>query len=435
MKDFLPYAKQLEGFLLRGNEYKTSQILRQDIAAALDGQPRQEIRRRIPLKLLRETGTFFTSKSLACKLLNATSTPLTQSSVVADPACGVGDLLLAHSRQLPVKNSLRETLSHWNQRLVGRDIHPELARVARLRIALESIRRGVKNHDVLPSELCSLLSNIRAGDGLRSPRLFSFGTHVLLNPPFSSREASDSCSWASGGVSMAAVFIDHCLSHAKDGCAVTAILPDVLRSGVRYEKWRKRIESMAQVKKVRAVGQFDRWTDVDVFLLDTIVKQEGKTGPHVSWKGVSTHVGKTIGEVFSVSVGPVVPFRHPKQGPLRPYIRSGELPAWKVIASAPRNRRFAGATVQPPFVAVRRTSRPGDQFRAIGTIIRGEGNVAVENHLLVLQPKDKTLQRCKDLLSCLRDSRTTQWLDKRIRCRHLTVGALSDIPWWGDEHE
>jgi hypothetical protein len=30
----------------------------------------------------------------------------------------------------------------------------------------------------------------------------------------------------------------------------------------------------------------------------------------------------------------------------------------------------------------------------------------------------------------LKDPRTTTWLNERIRCRHLTVGAVRDLPWW-----
>jgi hypothetical protein len=93
-------------------------------------------------------------------------------------------------------------------------------------------------------------------------------------------------------------------------------------------------------------------------------------------------------------------------------------------------RRFAGTTYQPPFVVVRRTSRRGDRHRAIGTIIAGHGPVAVENHLLILQPRDGSVRSCRRLLRVLRSPRTDEWFDQRLRCRHLTVAAMLELPWW-----
>jgi hypothetical protein len=34
-------------------------------------------------------------------------------------------------------------------------------------------------------------------------------------------------------------------------------------------------------------------------------------------------------------------------------------------------------------------------------------------------------------LAVLKDMKANQFLDRRIRCRHLTVSALSDLPWGG----
>ena len=82
-------------------------------------------------------------------------------------------------------------------------------------------------------------------------------------------------------------------------------------------------------------------------------------------------------------------------------------------------------------MVVRRTSRPGDKYRAVGTVIRGHGLVAVENHLLVLRPKDRTVASCDRLLAVLKDAAANEFLDRRIRCRHLTVSALRDLPWGG----
>jgi hypothetical protein len=39
------------------------------------------------------------------------------------------------------------------------------------------------------------------------------------------------------------------------------------------------------------------------------------------------------------------------------------------------------------------------------------------------------LRDCEKLVQVLRRESTTEWLNERIRCRHLTVSAVADIPW------
>lgn len=70
-------------------------------------------------------------------------------------------------------------------------------------------------------------------------------------------------------------------------------------------------------------------------------------------------------------------------------------------------------------------------MRASAVLIRSDEPVAVENHLIVLTPRDGTIKTCKTLLEILACETTTEWLDKRIRCRHLTVGVLKELPWRG----
>ena len=130
-----------------------------------------------------------------------------------------------------------------------------------------------------------------------------------------------------------------------------------------------------------------------------------------------------------------MPHRHKHFGPWRAYILARVLPPGGTFdVSLAQHRRFEGRTFTPPFVAVRRTSAPGDQSRAVATIVTGEQKVAVENHLLVLEPRDRSLESCKRVLKVLTNIRTKEWLDQRIRCRHLTVGSLRDLPWWEPEN-
>ena len=95
--------------------------------------------------------------------------------------------------------------------------------------------------------------------------------------------------------------------------------------------------------------------------------------------------------------------------------------------------RFKGTTYKPPFVAIRRTSKADYQFRCIGTVVTGSELIAVENHLLIATPHDKTVSTCQKLLRVLQQESTSRWMNERIRCRHLTVGVVNDLPWPEDE--
>jgi hypothetical protein len=79
-------------------------------------------------------------------------------------------------------------------------------------------------------------------------------------------------------------------------------------------------------------------------------------------------------------------------------------------------------------VVIRRTSRPGDAYRATATVIGGESPIAVENHLLVCEPKDRKLATCKKLMLQLKTDAVNKYLNGRIRCRHLTVQAIEELP-------
>jgi hypothetical protein len=88
---------------------------------------------------------------------------------------------------------------------------------------------------------------------------------------------------------------------------------------------------------------------------------------------------------------------------------------------------------QPPFVAIRRTSSPSDTFRAAGTLVIGKQMIAAENHLIIARPKSGSIDDCRKLLRMLRNPDTNNFLNQRIRCRHLTVSAVREIPWVGGD--
>ena len=74
------------------------------------------------------------------------------------------------------------------------------------------------------------------------------------------------CNWSKGKINSAAIFLETCIKYSTTGTRIVAILPDVLRSGSRYDKWREIVSQNNEID-IKIVGRFDSKTDVDVFLL------------------------------------------------------------------------------------------------------------------------------------------------------------------------
>jgi hypothetical protein len=398
------------------------------IAAALDGQPGRELRRLVPLMMRRADGAFFTGSALAKRVVSKYLRSASPDATVCDPACGAGDLLIAAAARLPVLPDLRDTLELWSRSLRGFDIHEEFVEAARLRLVLAAVARGARARKSTPKQLAALLSHIRVADGTRVD--FRDVNVVLMNPPYGTKPAPSTCAWASGSVSDAAVFTHELLERTPFSTKVVAILPDVLRTGSRYAKWRHEIEQRLIVDGINVVGIFDNWADVDVFVLHGRKRKAILAdAPSAQWWAPAA-AGARLSDLYDVHVGAVVPHRDPKVGPWRKYVHARTISnVDKFDIAAGPSRRFDRRTFRPPFVVVRRTSRPDDQIRAVGTIVIGDEDVAVENHLLVVSPRLGTIGECETLLDVLKRESTTQWLNERIRCRHLTVGAVAAIPW------
>jgi len=403
-----------------------------DLDAALDGQPSAELRRQVPIDVLRKTGAFFTGSALAKLAITAAGLRLTADVRVLDPACGAGDLLVAFVGHLPCSSDLKSTLRNWGRRVLALDLQADFVRATKLRLTLAAIRRqSPASRTRLPS-LDELFPGIGLGSSLIEEDIYKQATHILINPPFTPVDAPEACAWGSGKVNSAAVFMDACISRSEPDTQIIAILPDVLRSGSRYAKWRHLFEDRVVLNKIQIIGQFDRHTDVDVFVVVGQIRKKPTSVPRFDWVPPEQSGGVRVSDKFEVSVGAVVSYRDPHEGAWFPFIQARDLPSWEVVSAFCHHRRFNGKTFRPPFVVVRRTSRPGDKNRAVGTVIRGCGRIAVENHLLVLQPRDRTVASCNRLLAVLKDKEANEFLDLRIRCRHLTVSALSDLP-WGDQ--
>lgn len=419
---YLSRLRELNDTILRNGGLPFPHV--EEASGHLDGLASRELRATVDLNDLRRLGAFFTGETLANQAANLCDLSQ-ESEAIYDPACGCGDLLLAMARRMPLRDGLEETLRGWGKNLSGSDCVPEFVDITRQRLILLAAQRGARidQDAVCLSTLEALLPDIGVANG-PSRTLLSAADYVLLNPPFGQVAAPKETPWARGLVTDAALWTAAVMEGAKTGATIVAVLPDVLRSGSRYRKWRAAISQSLRIEEVRIVGQFDALTDVDVFLLHARKSQQ--KAPR-SWPALEPG-NRTLETLCSISVGPVVDKRDPKAGPLVPYITTRDLPqAGEYKAS--RSRRFEGRLFQPPFVVVRRTSRPSEgRTRLTPVLIRGARPVAVENHLIVVQPKKRSLAEANRLIEILRQPSTTDWLNQRIRTRHLTVSSLRDIP-------
>lgn len=400
-----------------------------DLAHAhLDERAGRELRSAVALEDLRRIGAFFTGEALARQLLARAQAPSNWCHVV-DPACGCGDLLLAAARRLEVTDSLRETLERWGTVLHGVDREPEFVETARHRLTLLALVRGARPARGERLDPSSLLPGLTVADGRRSTCL-KRADLVLLNPPYGQVPAPEETRWGTGRVTEAALWIDGALESMPDGARLLAIVPDVLRSGSRYSRWREEVRARSQSIDLHTIGQFDALTDVDVFLFDAVSGEISQRTHHsADPQNTTRRVAATLGDVCRVMVGAVVDRRDPHVGPKVPYLTTAELPQEGEFAPT-RTRRFGKRRFVAPFVVVRRTSRPTlDAARLRPVVVHSPEAVAVENHLLVLQPSETSgVEACRRLASALQRPAVTAWLNERIRLRHMTVGAMREIP-------
>lgn len=384
----------------------------------------QVLRGCLNIEEMREDGSFFTGQELATILVSNFSSAISSNSVVMDPTCGAGNLLIECSRQLGVEESLTETLKVWGRCLRGYDIHRTFIEAAKLRLIFEALSRGVRRDCTLDQGL-RLLPHIKVGDVLKlSSRDFRHVTHIALNPPFCNWDSPQKTFWKKGKVNAAGVVFEHVIRLLPDNCRISAILPEVLRAGSRYENWREFVASTF-VGESQIYGRFSRKADVDVFLLRGV--KDSRTKNTVAWRNEKNYE-LTVSDYFDVCVGSLVAYRDPEAGSLYPFIHPKTSPAWASIKQFTEYRRYSGKVFMPPLVVIRRTSTPSDKYRAIGTLIQGKEPVAVENHMIILQPKDSRVSSCRRLLKNLKLSETNDFLNERIRLRHLTVGIVREIP-------
>ncbi|CAM4142931.1 hypothetical protein DEMA109039_08745 [Deinococcus marmoris] len=410
------------------------------VSNALNGQLSKTLRDVVPISTLHAYGAFFTSDSMADKLIEDLTDEQIMQSRVFDASCGGGNLLLAYARRLPVQRTLNATVLAWGEQIYGFDIQPSFIRSTRARLVLLAAYRGsdlygddffADSREVMEQPF----PHLRVCDALNVD--WPHAEITLLNPPYNRVQSLPGCTWATGKVSQAANFIVKALEKSRPGDLVHAILPDVLRAGSNYRSWREEISQSARIAHINILGQFDADTGVDVFRC--IFEQSAEILERRSFwpsnvNDIHLDMQTKLGDFFDISVGRVVPHRDKEVGKEYPYLHAKVLEPWAVIRADKEFRRFTGTTSQPPFVIIRRSSRSSDSYRAVGTVVRRAGSenttIAVENHLLIVRPKSGLLRDCKELLKRLKMQQTNDWLNERIRCRHLTVGSVRDLPWW-----
>ena len=403
-------------------EFQT-QVWKKRSEPLLNGEPYKFFRDSVALSARREKGTFFTGENYASRTAEALRSQLNNRSTVMDPTCGMGDLLIAYASGLSIQQNLHETLMSWGELLFGSDSNSSLVRMTKVRLTLFARYRG-RFTDAI-DDASQYFPNIIHSRMEDAEFLVSRANGFLFNPPFGMKPSPKECEWGSGSTNSAAIFLSKLISLKSADSPIAAILPDVLRAGSRYAKFRQQIIEQGYSGSHIPLGRFDSWTDVDVFLSLISRSERGEL-----W---TTAVAKAsdfkIGDFFDVSVGAVVPHRHQKSGPWRKYICAKTTPRWSSSFEPNASRRFKGTTVEPPFVVIRRTSSPSDKIRAVGSIVVGSTAVAVENHLVVLKPCDGSLNTCVRALEVLRAESTNSFLNDAIRCRHLTTRVVNEIPW------
>ena len=172
MRRFEEYVQHLQNLVALPND-----VALDELDQALDGQPAAALRRLVPLEILRANGAFFSGETLARRLVEPLVDSIDDRSVILDPACGAGDLLLAVAQHLPILGTLAHTLDYWGGRLAGRDIHPEFVAATITRLALTAKRRGaLAGHNA--ETAASRLLDVRVGTAL-TMRTFLLVRHTL----------------------------------------------------------------------------------------------------------------------------------------------------------------------------------------------------------------------------------------------------------------
>lgn len=369
---------------------------------------------------LRSLGVFFTGRRLGWRLIRRAGTfDITRR--VYDPAAGAGDLLLTYADMMPVSSSLDETIKYWSSKIYATDVEISFIKLLKLRLFLLAALKvygEVRIKDVDWYCADHMFEHVCIGDF----RDFNFEVDlVLVNPPFNIVVPDTKYYWASGRVSNAAVFLFE-LQKRYCNAIIAAILPDVMRSGSRYAKLRKELSQFAMDKDL-PIGRFDKFADVDVFFA---VNYPSSSNAQIEQRVVAA---KCLGDYYTVKVGSVVPHRDVLDGKECYYLTARNVASGKEIRRFKERIFSLRNPVRGPFIVIKRTSSPSDKVRCAASLILSKSLFHIENHLLLLLPNHNvSLQQSRALLRYLNGFEVSRFLNRAIRCRHLTVEVVKKIP-------
>lgn len=426
--DFVDYLTRISNSVSQGQISLSCN--KREIESLINGTNAKAISKFLDSTFRKKQGIFFTSEHLAEKVAKRLKNELQQGKSICDPACGAGDLFLACIKYMPQKETIAKTLSYWSSNIFGQDLASDFVRSAQARLVLSSIyRSSFEKKRILVTNKKSFFQNITINDFFNDSSIIQKADCIVTNPPYGNVDLTGKVSWANGKGQLSALFLDQIIHASKDGQRVVAILPDVLRSGSRYRKWRTFINSNATNLNTETYGKFNNEADVDVFILDFIVSKNcfSKKLTTFDTQGSTKDITPKMSDFFNISVGPVVPHRDEQIGSISPYLDTSTAKLW--IEVTPKNKKKYKCTLKkPPFIALRRTSSPRDKPRLKVSIIKGTESVAVENHLIVMAPKDGKLKTCRKFLRIAKGVEANDWINQKIRCRHLTVSAIREMP-------
>ncbi|MBP9225666.1 MAG: hypothetical protein KBF76_17475, partial [Verrucomicrobiales bacterium] len=303
----------------------------------------------------------------------------------------------------------------------GYDIHPEFVSIAKKRLVLLAAQRTQQSAKGLDTSI--FFHDIKSRDFLQDTPELRGDFHIIANPPFHAQNAPDNFRFSSGKTNSAALILHKCIEIIPTNCRIAAILPDVIRSGSRYETLLQDVRSKLAYSKISVEGKFSKDVDIDIFIISGRKRSVQK--PYQKSQDV---INGTIQDNFKVSVGAVVPHRHVEEGKRFPYLTAKDIKLNANTSSSSNTLRFTGTVFEPLFIALKRTSSPSDRNRICASIVEGQEPYAVENHVLVLKPKDNSIKSCLSLLFHLKSDSCKDWINQRIRCRHLTVASVKNIP-------
>ena len=388
----------------------------------LNGHAAHSIDRMLSRERRRKDGVFFSGEFWSQQLLACVG----NAEIVrwCDPAAGTGDLLLEAARRIPLQPTLSQTLRFWSHRLLAGEKNATFLDVAWQRIrALAVLRHYERDGQLVKPTVATTPAGFVAGDALTMPLRIRASDCLVMNPPYTHQVAPSWCQSANGRVSTAALFLERYITGTQPGTRIVALVPDVLRSGTRYRKLRQLLDKHANVELFAPRGAFSADADVDVSILACTV---GSSSAQTA-KAASRSL--TVGDLFQVRVGNVVPHRTSMDGLSKRYLTARGLPDGGILDAPVARATFDASVYRAPFVVVRRTSSPSDRVRTRATLV-SDGEFLVENHLIVCTPRPNVAADCNHLLRVFADPRTNHWMNERIRCRHLTTAAINELPVW-----